>query len=274
MCSPILHGCRKDGSKFPLEISLSSIETSRGRLAVAFITDITARKRAETALRNSELELRALAGSLLTASEDERRRLAGELHDDVTQRLAFLAIEIGKTAVGAYQSVEEMRGALHFLQQQVNRITGDVRRLSHGLHPSMIEDLGLSTAMEELFVEFGGKHRIDVSFEGLTDDAGVAPGVAACLYRIAQEGLRNVSKHAHASEVNGSLTIRDGEIEFRLSDSGVGFLYDTAKGQTGLGIISMKERVRLVCGTVTIHSLLDQGTEIVVLVPVSGRKNE
>ena len=149
-----LQGLRKDGTEFPIEVSLSTVQTSRGTLAVAFVTDITTRKQAETSLRNSENELRALARSLLTAQEDERRRVARDLHDDVTQRLALLSIEIGKLAAATSSSVDEIATRLRSFQSQARHASNEVRRLSHGLHPSVIEDFGLSTALEEFCGEF------------------------------------------------------------------------------------------------------------------------
>ena len=198
-----LLGLRKDGSQFPIEISLSSVETARGPLAVAFVTDITHRKQVETALRNTEIELRALTGSLLTASEEEHRRLARDLHDDVTQRLALLSIEIGKLAANVHLSMEETRLRFPALQQQVSRISDAVRRLSHGLHPSIIEDLGLSTALEELCEEFSDALDINIDFDGAIDKKALNSETASRLHRIAQEASRR-RETSRATEVRVS----------------------------------------------------------------------
>ena len=262
-----LQGLRKDGSRFPIEVSLSAVETLRGRLAVSFVTDITERKRAETALQNREQELRALAGSLLTAQEDERRRIARDLHDDVTQRLAILSIEIGKLAGGADPSVEA-RARLRSLQKQVVQISQEVRRLSHGLHPAVIEDFGLSTALEELCEEFGKAPGITVRFDGPIDDAGLSRDAAACLYRIAQESLGNAAKHGRATEVRVALSAKGGTMQLLVTDNGAGFSGEPWRSRVGLGLVSMKERVRLVNGTFTITSRAGQGTEIIASVPL------
>ena len=266
-----LRGLRKSGSEFPLEISLSSVDTKRGRLAVGFVTDITLRKQAEKTLRNTEIELRQLAASLLTASEDERRRLARELHDDVTQRLAFLSIEIGKAV---HLPAEETRMRLPALQQQVIRISDEVRRLSHGLHPSIIEDLGLSSAVEELCEEFSAAHEIGIRFDGPIDETGLSRNVAACLFRIAQEAIGNASKHARATEVHVSLSSYSGNIQLLVSDNGTGFARQLSHSHFGLGIVSMKERMRLVNGTLSITSRIDQGTDILASAPLSGVDRE
>jgi PAS domain S-box-containing protein len=269
-----LQGLRKDGSIFPIEVSLSRVETIRGRLAVSFVTDITQRKRAEMDLRNRERELRALAGSLLTAQEDERRRMARELHDDVTQRLALLSIEIGKLAARADLSVKETRAQLRSLQKQVIQLSHEVRRLSHGLHPAVIEDFGLGTALEELCEEFGKATGISVRFDGPNDDAGLSRDVAASLYRIAQESLGNAAKHARATEVRVALCVNGGNMQLLVSDNGAGFSGEPWRSRIGLGIVSMKERVRMVNGTLSIASRPGQGTEIIASVPLSGGDGE
>jgi signal transduction histidine kinase len=265
-----LQGVRKDGTEFPIEVSLSTVGTSRGPLAVGFVTDITLRKQAETALRNSEKELRALAGSLITAQEDERRRVARELHDDVTQRLALLSIDIGKLAAGIPSSVKEIETRLRSFQQQTLQVSNDLRRLSHGLHPSVIEDFGLSIALEEFCEEFANSQGINLRFDGPAADEELSAEAASCLYRIAQECLRNAAKHAGATEVQVGLTVKDRNMELVVRDNGAGFPVDLGRANSGLGLVSMKERIRMANGTLFIISQPGQGTEIVASVPLSG----
>ena len=179
-----------------------------------FSEDITQRKQMQEALRTSEQSLRELAGSLLTAQEDERRRIARELHDDVTQRLAFVSIEIGKLAAAGI-SPQDFTGRLRSLQEQVIQVSREVRRLSHGLHPSAIEDFGLSTALEEFCEEFSKAHEIHARFVGLIDDSGLSIEAASCLYRVAQESVRNASKHAGATQIHIALNQNDNHIQLR-----------------------------------------------------------
>ncbi len=233
-----------------------------------FSEDITERKQIETALRDSEHQLRGLAGSLLTAQEDERRRVARELHDDVTQRLAFLAIELGKLAGEIPDSFAETRTRVRALQDQTFRVSNEVRRVSHGLHPSVITDFGLSIALEEFCEEFEKVQGIHVQFDGLVEDSQLDPNSATCLYRIAQESLRNAVIHGRATEIRVELAVGAGAMQLRVSDNGAGFCPDNARTKSGLGVISMRERIRLVNGTFTLSSQVGQGTDIVAAVPL------
>jgi len=265
-----LQGIRKNGTEFPIEVSLSAVGTSRGPLAVAFVTDITLRKQAETALRNSETELRALARSLITAQEDERRRVARDLHDDVTQRLALLSIDIGKLAAGIPRSVAKVKTQLRSFQNQTLQVSNELRRLSHGLHPSVIEDFGLSVALEEFCKEFAQAQGLNLRFDGPAAGERLRGEGASCLYRVAQECLQNAAKHARATQVRVGLTIDGANMELLVRDNGVGFAVAAGRVNSGLGLVSMKERIRMANGTLSITSQPGQGTEIAASVPLSG----
>lgn len=268
-----LLGVRRDGTEFPIEVSLSSVSTKQGLLAVSFVSDITARKHAEQAQRESEQKLRLLAGSLLTAQEDERRSLARELHDDITQQLAFLSIELGKLGGDVLDS--GTRARLHDLHGQALRASSEVRRLSHGLHPSVITDFGLSVALEEFCEDFERVHGVSVEFEELVEDAKLTDSQATCLYRVAQESMRNAITHGSASEIRVSLMLDvDGTVRLKVADNGGGFEPDQVKGKAGLGITSMTERVRLSGGGLSIVSSRGQGTEITASLPLRGANDE
>lgn len=263
-----LQGLRKDGSEFPVEVSLSTVQTRRGRLAVSFVSDITARRDAEDRLRNSEQQLRVLTGNLLTAQEDERRRLSRELHDDVTQRLAFLSIELSRLGEQLPDSPAETRATVRTLQEQTLRASAEVRRLARGLHPSVIEDFGLGIALEEFCEEFRQAQEVTVRFEGLVDDSNLDNACATCLYRIAQESLRNAVIHGHATDVCVTLSREPKAMKLRVKDNGAGFHTEGARTKRGLGVVSMQERIRLVNGILTISSQPGQGTEIIASVPL------
>lgn len=266
-----LEGLRRDGSEFPIEVSLSSVNTSRGVLAVSFVSDITARKRAEMAFQDSEQQLRALAGSLITAQDDERRRLSMELHDDITQQLAFLSIELGRLAAQGIGLHEDVRERIRALQDRTLHVSAEVRRLSHGLHPSVIEDFGLSVGLEEFCLEYARAHGIGITFEGYVEDSRLNRDGATCLYRVVQESLRNAVTHGRANHIRVELTTDAGAIHLRVQDDGAGFVVDAARTRMGLGLISMRERIRLVKGSLEITSQPGQGTELTASVPFAER---
>jgi PAS domain S-box-containing protein len=255
---------------------------------VGALTDITDRRHAQEALsrahhelearvldrtralQESERALRALSASLLTAQEDERRRLARELHDDVTQQLALASIEIGTLAGELPASPEAMRARLHELQERVVQISRDVRRVSHGLHPALIEDLGLSVALEGFCDEFRRARGLPITFDGSgqVDDSGIGLTAASALYRVAQESVANAAKHAHASSVEVSLRRSTHALELEVNDNGVGIADQGSRGSAGLGLVSMEERMRLVDGTFRVLPRPGGGTRIVATVPL------
>lgn len=262
---------RVDGTRAWLRWEIRPWGDHNGQPAgiLIFTEDINARKRMEEALRKSEQELRALAGSLLTAQEDERRRIARDLHDDVTQRLASLSIEIGKLA-GAPGPSDDISDRLRGLQKQAVQVSQEVRRLSHGLHSSVIEDLGLSTALEEFCEEFGKAQGIPVRLDDALQDASLTVQTASCLFRVAQESVQNAVKHGAATQVYVSLSADRDFVQLRVSDNGAGFAAGPGRAGLGLGIVNMKERMRLVNGEFSITSRPGRGTEIVASAPLSG----
>ena len=231
---------------------------------------ITTQKRIEDALRAGEQQMRALTGSLLTAQEDERRRLARELHDDITQRMAFLSMALGRLLGDIPDSVEKLRDRIRALQTRSLEVSTEVRRISHGLHPSAIEDFGLSIALEEFCQECEKAHGVKVRFEGFIEDAHLDAAGATCLYRIAQESLRNAVIHGGATEIFVALSAGGRAIQLQVRDNGSGLSTDAIPARTGLGVASMQERIRLVNGTINISSQPGQGTEITVSLPLAG----
>ena len=238
-------------------------------------TEITERKRAEealqesqTALRLSIQEIRELAGKLLFAQEEERRRLARELHDDFTQRLAVLAIDVGRLEQQLQSTPEPVSKKLHEMKGRIVRLSEDIHKIARQLHPSILEDLGLADAIESECTRFSEQEKIQVNFKREDFPERLPKDVSLCIYRIAQEGLRNVAKHAHAKKVRIRLRRTNGSLVLSIRDTGVGF--DTAglEGKQGLGLASMEERVRLIRGSLSIYSEPGQGTTIEVRAPL------
>jgi signal transduction histidine kinase len=233
--------------------------------------DITERKQAEAELYQSREELRALTARLIGNEEEEHRRLARELHDDLAQRLTAVAFDLAglekECPTGAPASLKKK---LHTARAQIVNLSDDVRRLAHQLHPAALELLGLPAALRQICHEACTPGRLQVRFTGRNLPESFPPDVALCFYRVTQECLRNIAKHARSDEV--SVTLSGGAPGFRLSikDNGAGFDSAAPRSKGGLGLISIKERVRLVGGTFSIESRPGRGTRVAVDVPVSG----
>ena len=218
----------------------------------------------------SREKLHDLAGQVMTAQEEERRRIARELHDDVTQRLASLGIELGllkRIPLGRDDS--DLPGELSRLQTQILDVSEDIRRLSHSLHPGILEHSSLAASLEMHCREFSGGYGVEVSFTARDIPADIPRPVALALYRIAQESLRNVATHSGATEASVVLA---GEGETLLSlyviDNGRGFDVHKARISPGLGLVSIEERARQIGASVTIESAPGAGTRLSVRVPL------
>jgi PAS domain S-box-containing protein len=230
--------------------------------------DVTERKRIESNLKESRQELRALAGRLMNAEEEERKRISRELHDDLSQKLALLSFDTASLLQKLPPTVDQMKEQLRDLQTRVVQLSQDVRQISHRLHPSVLEDLGLAAALNELCEEISAREGIEAAFEQDAVPGDLPVNVASCLYRVAQEALHNVLKHAHANQVHLKLRGSSGGIQLSIRDTGAGFDLEEVSLRHGLGIVSMKERVRLVQGEFAIHSQPGRGTEVRILVPL------
>jgi signal transduction histidine kinase len=226
------------------------------------------RRRAEKDLRETQRELQALPGRLLQAQEAERRRIARELHDDLNQGLALLAVELDLLGQRPPESAAELGGRLHGLSAHVKQLSSDVHDLSRNLHPSKLEQLGLVAGVRGLCKEQVNAHRLEVEFAHQEMPLSIPGDTVLCVYRIAQEALGNVVKHSGARHARVELGGGSDEVILRITDDGVGFDLDSAEGNGGLGLVSMRERLRLVGGRIVIDSRPSAGTRIDVHVPL------
>ena len=240
--------------------------------------DITAQKKTEEALRKSEKalqrsqeELRALAARLLSAHEEERRRVSRELHDDLNQQLALLTIKVESLEKELPSSPDLIRTELGDLRKAAEELSDAVHRLAYQLHPAILDDLGLTVALQSFIQDFALREKVEVKFTHQKLPDSLPPEIASCLYRVTQESLRNVARHARTSRASVTLKKTQQGIFVSIKDLGVGFDPDSTRGQGGLGIISMEERVRIVGGRLYLKSSPGHGTEVVATIPLPER---
>jgi signal transduction histidine kinase len=205
---------------------------------------------------------------LIEAQEQERARIGRELHDDVNQRLAMLAIELEQLQ----DNPSEVRSRVQELRKQTTEISNDVQALSHELHSSKLEYLGAIGGMKSWCKEFGERQGIQIEFKSTEVQTSIAPEVGLCLFRVLQEALHNAVKHSGVKRIEVQLREDSGEIHLVTSDLGRGFDWETAMQGRGLGLTSMQERVRLVNGTIEIQSKPMGGTTVHVRVPFGAEK--
>jgi signal transduction histidine kinase len=210
-----------------------------------------------------------LARKLLSVQEEERRRLARELHDDLTQRLAILAIDIGKLQSELDSDKKVFTPKLEDIKERIITLSADVHDISRQLHPSIIDDLGLRQAIQSECVNFSKREGIVINYQSKDIPSIIPKQVSVCLFRIVQEGLRNIAKHANVKRANVSLLSQNNDITLTIEDAGTGFDFEKSI-KMGLGLVSMQERVHLIKGKFSINSQAGLGTKIEVTAPLKG----
>lgn len=219
-------------------------------------------------LAQARMEQTRLSGMLINAQEDERRRLASELHDDFSQRLALLSMGLENAAEMVPQSPKEANQQLHELLNSAGELGADLHTLSHRLHSSTLERLGLVPGVGAYCKEFTAQKGVEVVFSHKNVARNVPADTALCLFRVVQEGLRNVKKHSGASQAKVSLAQRNGHLHLSISDDGAGFNVKDAAGREGIGMLTMEERARLIGARFLIRSEPHRGTQIDVWAPL------
>ena len=243
-------------------------------LIVTLLVNLQKRKRAEVSLRESRQDLRTLAGRLISAREEELSRLSREFHDDIAQRLAAAAIEAGKLETQKSGIEESALKKIGSMKDQLIALSEDVHAISRQIHPSILKDLGLVRAVTSLCVRFSDRENIPVNFHHEHIPDVIRNDVALCLYRVIQESLRNVAKHAKATEVSILLRGLDGHIFLRIKDNGIGFVPQGVRQTPGIGLASMRERLDYIKGSLSIKSEPGNGTVIEISAPLVGETNE
>jgi signal transduction histidine kinase len=220
---------------------------------------------AEEITRRKQIEamLSGMSRKLIEAQEQERTRIGRELHDDINQRLALLAVELEQLQ----DNPSEGQTRLPELRKQITELSNDVQALSHELHSSKLEYLGVVSGIRSWCNEFGERQAMTIDFK--SDVSSVVPlDIGISLFRVLQEALHNALKHSGVKRIEVQLREESGEIHLTIRDLGKGFDIEAARQGRGLGLTSMHERIRLVNGTITIESKPMGGTTIHVRVPV------
>jgi PAS domain S-box-containing protein len=231
---------------------------------LSMVRDVTEAKRAAQLNRD-------LAGRLIASQEDERQRLARELHDNLSQRIALLNIEIDAVAQRAASA--QNRAALGALSRHIGDIATEVHNLSHGLHPAKLQTLGLVPAVRSLCREFEKTTGVAVEFVHEGALQGIDISVSLCLYRIVQEALNNIAKHSAARGASVRLSRAEGDVCLGIADSGVGFDAENARPE-GLGLVSMRERVSYLRGQLVIRATPGSGTRLDVRIPLGDGRDQ
>ena len=236
----------------------------------SLVAEVTERIQTEQSLEQSRQALQKLALQLLRVQEDERRRISRDLHDDINQQLALLAMDIEAVGKQLSSLPGNLGRAVCAIQDRVIELSDVVRHLAYQLHPSILDDLGLPIALQRLVEDFTARSHIRGSFGHKNISAAVPQEVATCLYRVTQESLSNVARHAEATQVDVELTGFQSELMVTITDNGVGFDSEQSRnGSHSLGLLGMKERVALVHGDLQVVSSVGKGTrvQVVVFVP-------
>lgn len=243
------------------------VEKGRGTQVFGVSVDISDRKQAEELKSN-------MTRKLVLAQEKERKRISRELHDDINQRLALMSIDLEQLLEKQDHLPSDVRNGLISLRERAMELSSDIESLSHQLHSSKLEYVGLVKAIESFCREFGQKHGLEINFRQENISNTPSPEISLCLFRVLQEGLSNAAKYSGVNTVQVELAQRSGQMHLKISDSGRGFDLQKATASIGLGLTSMQERVRLLNGSIRIQSRPLAGTTLDVVVPLDGGSQE
>jgi PAS domain S-box-containing protein len=251
---------RANGTSFPVEYwSYPQRRAQEVVGAVVAFVDITERKLAEAAFAN-------VSRKLIEAQEQERARIGRELHDDIGQRLALVAVELQQLHEDTLV-LPEVRSRMGEFQKQITEIADDIQFLSHELHSAKLQYLGIAGAIRGFCQEFSEQQKVEIDFKVHDVPRPLSPDISLCLFRVLQEALHNAAKHSGVRQFEVRLWGTSDEIHLTVTDSGAGFDREAAKESRGLGLISMEERLKLVNGTLSIDSQPKRGTTIHARVP-------
>ena len=252
---------------FEFELNVGYLRYNEARLVPLANDQVLSIVREVTEARRARELNRALAGRLIVSQEEERQRIARELHDDLSQKIAVLNIDVDRLA--HQMQTSEHRTWLRRISAQVAEVAEHLHDLSYELHPARLQTLGLLESLQVMCSEFSHQRNIHVTFTAADSELPLVidPSISLCVYRLTQEALHNVARHSHAAEASVQLSYEGGDICLQIADSGVGFELDSSR-HTGLGVVSMRERVGVLNGKLVIDTAPGRGTRIVARIPL------
>jgi len=251
---------RADGRLVPVEIGLSPVDTEHGRYILAVIHDITERRR-----------LRAFGSGVLQGAEEERQRIARELHDDTAQSLAALVLRLQMARRS--DDVDKREQMLRELHEEIHRASDGVRRILRGLRPPLLEESGLVTALRAHAKSVLVESTLKLTFDAAEVDHHLSRDARLAVYRIVQEAVSNILRHAQATRIVIRLSEEDDVVKLDIEDDGVGFDPEHAEAieGRGLGLLGLMERAAIIGGVARVESSPGEGTRVSVRIPVAGR---
>jgi PAS domain S-box-containing protein len=264
----VLHGLRANGEEFPIEASISQHSENGRRLFTVILRDVTGRVRAEEALRKSREELRELALVSDSVREQEKSRIARELHDELGQALTALKMDVTWLRGHVPAGDEPLSGKLDDIEALLDGTVAATRRISADLRPLVLDDLGLGPAVEWLVQKFTERNGIPCELELGAPDLELRDPHASAVFRILQESLTNAARHARASRVEVSINVDREAVELSVRDDGRGFSPDDPRKPGSYGLMGLRERAYLLGGEVSIASEPSRGTTIAVRIPL------
>ena len=270
----VVAGLRRNGEEFPIEASISQLVESGKRYFTVILRDVGERVRAEEALRRSQQEIQDLALAASTAREQEKSRIARELHDELGQALTALKIDVSWLRDNLGEPRPQVAAKLASMQQLLDGTVAAARRISSDLRPLMLDDLGLTAAAEWLVQNFNTRTGIPCELVLGRGDLDLPDPYATTVFRVLQECLTNVAKHADARRVEVTLERKGEDVVLAVRDNGRGFAPADPRKRGSFGLVGLRERAYLVGGDLTVDSTPGEGATVELRVPVPGKTAE
>ena len=264
-----LYGLRADGTEFPIEASISHAKDGGKEFLTVVLRDISRRVEATEEIERSHLQMRDLYQQMHEVREGERMRIARELHDELAQWLTALKMDVSWLAGRVGAEDNRVQEKVERMKQLVDSAVSSVRRIAHDLRPAMLDDLGLVPAIEHLLHEFSERTGLVVELETRADEVEFREPLSTAVYRMVQEGLTNVARHARATEVRVAVRVAGGELIVSVRDNGIGVGAVQLNSGKSFGLLGIKERARTLGGEAEIHTAREGGAIVEIRIPVA-----